>query len=214
MNDASDWIIFRDVMRRDFTVGSSNVVRDVPSGIKAADFLYFFIYRDVLWPDAEPKTRPLIAAAMTEMYMSTFIHSTFGSFSSDDGHSMERAVLYGDLLSGTAAELLLNCRREDLLHDWLLLFQNIHGTLIFGALEEISRLEIYRKQILNAILQGIGGGHSSEAASTLQNGLALFDSSDVKDAAYYHIPAEIGELLHREQLIETDFAVMAGEKDQ
>lgn len=214
MGQASDWIIFRDVMRRDLSVGSGNIIQDVPSEIKAADFLYFFIFRDLLWKDAEPESRPLIAAAMTEMYTSTLIHSAFGAFATGSEHEMERAVLYGDLLSGTAAELLLNADRGDLLYDWLLLFENIHGELIHRSLEKVEGIKEYRKKILEGILKSICQDLDETEAEKVQSGLSLFDFQQAHDVIYDHVPEEVGKLFGKKQLEVADFAVMAGELDQ
>lgn len=213
MGETSDWIKFRNVIRQDLSIGSDNVVQNVPNEIIAADFLYFFLFRDLFWKDVVQENRPMIAAALTEMYLSTLIHSAFETFSTRDGHEMERAVLYGDLLSGTAAELLLNNGKEDLLYNWLLLFENIHGNLIKGSLDQVEDIQAYRKKILGVIIDYICRDLSEEARNKAKNGMILFDSSHFHEVDFPDVPAEVAKLFQKNQLEAADFAVMAGEID-
>ena len=143
MNHEKALQYYASVLDDDLTIGANHLLDDLPTTFTATDFLYFFALRDRFWSDvADEEERLMTSAAMTECYLSAWLHIHSGVFRFNERvHDLEHCILYGDLLSGAFSEHLIALDKIGLLEQWLDLLQKINRELLTYSLEGRSTME-------------------------------------------------------------------------
>ena len=143
MNHEKALQYYASVLDDDLTIGANHLLDDLPTTFTATDFLYFFALRDRFWSDvADEEERLMTSAAMTECYLSAWLHIHSGDFRFNERvHDLEHCILYGDLLSGAFSEHLIALDKIGLLEQWLDLLQKINRELLAYSLEGRSTME-------------------------------------------------------------------------